>query len=115
MINNRINNSNYLTVGNSTNQKEIQQENFLNITNHCIFELNETKLNENSKIEIKNYDVIRKDRNRNGSGVAILIRNDLSYSKIPESNKYNIDVVAIKVKLKNNFINFICLNYHPTR
>ena len=44
---------------------------------------NETRLDgtiDNNEVNITGYDLIRKDRNRNGGGVAIYIRNVIPYT-----------------------------------
>ena len=44
--------------------------------------VSESKLDESvlqSEIQINNYDLLRRDRNRNGGGVACYIRSDISY------------------------------------
>ena len=35
----------------------------------------------NTEVEIGGYEIIRQDRNRNGGGVAIYLRNNISYVK----------------------------------
>ena len=45
-------------------------------------EISESKFDESvlqSEIQINNYDLIRRDRNRNGGGVACYIRSDIGY------------------------------------
>ena len=42
--------------------------------------INETRLDNsicNTEIEIAGYEIVRKDRNRNGGGVAIYLRNNI--------------------------------------
>jgi hypothetical protein len=46
------------------------------------FVINETRLDSyiyNSEVEIAGYDLIRKNRNRNGGGVAIYVRSVIPY------------------------------------
>ena len=45
-------------------------------------EISESKFDESvlqSEIQINNYDLIRRDRNRNGGGVACYIKSDIGY------------------------------------
>ena len=45
--------------------------------------INETKPDSSifdSEIDINGYAIIRKDRNRNGGGIALYIKNNISYS-----------------------------------
>jgi exonuclease III len=67
-----------------------------------ILAINETKLDStisDSEIYINEYIVIRKDRNRNGGGVAFFIKNTLSYSErndlIPDSG--NLEIICIEI------------------
>ena len=50
--------------------------------NFDILCINETRLDKtikNSEIGLQGYDLTRRDRNRNGGGVAIYVRNNISY------------------------------------
>ena len=67
-----------------------------------ILAINETKLDStisDSEIYINEYTVIRKDRNRNGGGIAFFIKNTLSYSErndlIPDSG--NLEIICIEI------------------
>ena len=47
-----------------------------------IFTLNETRLDNtvsDSEVKISGYDIVRRDRNRNGGGVAMYIRSNISF------------------------------------
>ena len=47
-----------------------------------ILGLNETKLDKtipDIQVDIEGYDILRRDRNRNGGGVALYIRQSLNY------------------------------------
>ena len=47
-----------------------------------ILGLNETKLHKtipDSQVDIEGYDILHRDRNRNGGGVALYIRQSLNY------------------------------------
>ena len=53
------------------------------LTHAAIIGISETKLDKtvfDSEVLIEGYDLIRKDRNRNGRGVACYVRNDLCYN-----------------------------------
>ena len=55
-----------------------------------ILAINETRLDESiidREIGIPGYTLERKDRNRNGGGVALYIRNSLNYERMYEYNK----------------------------
>ena len=53
-----------------------------NSSNVAVIGISKSKLDESilqSEIQINNYDLLRRDRNRNGGGVACYIRSDISY------------------------------------
>ena len=53
-----------------------------NSNNPAVIGISESKHDEfvlQSEIQINNYDPVRRDRNRNGGGVACYIRSDISY------------------------------------
>ena len=80
---------------------------FLEVHKLDIVSLNETKLCENDNFNIRNYQIIRFDRNSRGGGVAILISDKISYEQIGIFDKFNLELVAIKIRFKNSFINLI--------
>ncbi len=88
----------------------------LNLTakNQHFICINETKLSTSDSITFSNYEIIRKDRNRSGGGVAILARNDMQFESVSELDKFSLELVAIKVKLKTEFFYLISL-YIPPR
>ena len=54
-------------------------------TNAAIIGISETKLDNSvfdTEINIENYTIIRRDRNRNGGGVACYIRNDIRFNEL---------------------------------
>ncbi len=59
------------------------------------------------------YNIIRKDRNCQGGGVATLIRKDIVYEKIDLDN-FNLELVAIKVTFGKSQFNLINI-YIPSR
>ena len=88
--------------------------NLLTQTNANIFCINETKLKPAINIEFDNYQIVRKDRNANGGGVATLIHNDLEFEIISSLEHFGLELVATKVKLINTFIHLINV-YIPPR
>ena len=53
-----------------------------NSSNAAVIGISESKLDESvlqSEIQINNYDLLRRDRNKNGGGVVCYIRSDISY------------------------------------
>lgn len=73
--------------------------------------INETKLTDRLIIKIKNYTLIRKDRDTIGGGVAILIKNNIPH-KIVE-HQINTNIENICLKLEDSTI--IIAAYNPPR
>ena len=64
-----------------------------------ILGLNETRLNddiEDDGLFIEGYSIVRRDRNRNGGGVAIYISDDIPYNTSPDTG---IESVSIQVNI----------------
>ncbi|UYV66334.1 hypothetical protein LAZ67_4001354 [Cordylochernes scorpioides] len=75
---------------------------------------NETKLNEKYNLKYKNYNILRKDRNKEGGGLAFLIKN-LYYEDIAINipNTSDLEAQGIKVYLNQNKTINIFNMYHP--
>ena len=72
---------NHLNI-NSLLQKIDELRYIANSSNAAVIGISKSKLDESvlqSEIQINNYDLPRRDRNRNGGGVACYIRSDISY------------------------------------
>ena len=66
--------------------------------------LNETLLGDSisdNELIIQDYNLIRKDRNRNGGGVAIYIRNSISYDLINSVVLDSLELLLIRVRPKS--------------
>ena len=100
---------NAFTINNKN--KLVQLESFLSREKTAIMCLNETKLE--SKLAINNYDTIQKNRNCNGGGVAILIRNDLSFLINTTFDQFELELVAIDLKLENENFTIISMYLPP--
>ncbi|UYV77916.1 hypothetical protein LAZ67_15002837, partial [Cordylochernes scorpioides] len=79
-----------------------------------IIALQETKLNEKYNLKFKNYNILRKDRNKEGGGLAFLIKN-LYYEDIAINipNTSDLEAQGIKVYLSQNKTIDIFNMYHP--
>ncbi|UYV63598.1 hypothetical protein LAZ67_2004930 [Cordylochernes scorpioides] len=79
-----------------------------------IIDLQETKLNEKYNLKYKNYNILRKDRNKEGGGLAFLIKN-LYYEDIDINipNTSDLEAQGIKVYLSQNKTINIFNMYHP--
>ena len=65
-----------------------------------IFSINESWLDESvpdTEIYIEGFRVVRKDRNRNGGGVAIYIRNDLKFKVLDHRSLNDIEALPLLV------------------
>ncbi|UYV69472.1 hypothetical protein LAZ67_6003711 [Cordylochernes scorpioides] len=79
-----------------------------------IIALQETKLNEKYNLKYRNYNILRKDRNKEGGGLAFLIKN-LYYEDIAINipNTSDLEAQGIKVYLNQNKTINIFNMYHP--
>ncbi|UYV82625.1 hypothetical protein LAZ67_22000235, partial [Cordylochernes scorpioides] len=79
-----------------------------------IIALQETKLNEKCNLKYKNYNILRKDRNKEGGGLAFLIKN-LYYEDIAINipNTSDLEAQGIKVYHSQNKTINIFNMYHP--
>ena len=75
---------------------------------------NETKLDNTDNLTMNNYNIIRKDRNSHGGGVAIIINDQLEYEQLDLFEEFNLELIAIKITLNNHKSNFITF-YLPLR
>ena len=49
------------------------------------------------EIKIKGYDIVRKDRNRHGGGVAIYIRSTINYLDRDDLSDENIETITVEI------------------
>ena len=69
-----------------------------------IIGINETKIDpsiDDSQINVEGYDVIRKDRDLNGGGVALYIHKSLNFKQCDDLYKYEVEVVSAEIKVGN--------------
>ena len=65
-----------------------------------ILAINETKLDQSvldGQVSIPNYNLERYDRNRNGGGVALYIRNVINYERMDDIDRDLLEWLCIKV------------------
>lgn len=60
--------------------------------------VNETKLTEDIKIKIKDFQIFRKDRTAHGGGVAIIVRNNIPLKLLTNHIRTSIEHIAIQLK-----------------
>ena len=66
--------------------------------------ISETKIDDkihDSDVEMDNYQLVRKDRNSDGGGVAIYILKDLEFAVRDDLMTYNLENVTIQLKIAN--------------
>ena len=62
--------------------------------------LNETLLDEtinDHEVNIEGYDIVRKDRNRNGGGVAIYVRSTINYMIRAEFDTGGLETITVEI------------------
>ena len=62
--------------------------------------LNETLLDEtinDHEVNIEGYDIVRKDRNRNGGGVAIYVRSTINYMIRAEFDTESLETITVEI------------------
>ena len=64
-----------------------------------------------TEISIPNYSIVRLDRNRHGGGVAMYIRNSLSYNVVLYGSA-GLEVIVVSLS-KCNFKLCLCVFYRP--
>ena len=81
-----------------------------------ILTISETQIDStisDSEIHINGYTIIRKDRTKNGGGIAFYIKNTLSYSDrndlIPDSE--NLEIVCVEIN-KRYCTSFLISNWY---
>ena len=67
-----------------------------------ILGLNETRLDNtiaDSQIDIEGYDILRRDRNRNGGGVAFYVAQSLTYVNIQDLLSHeDLEILTVEIK-----------------
>ena len=69
-----------------------------------IIGINETKIDpsiDDCQIIVDGYDIIRKDRDLNGGGVALYIHKSLNFKQCDDLHKYEVEAVSAEIKARN--------------
>jgi exonuclease III len=77
--------------------------------------LNETKLEKDFEAAIlnhPNYNYVVKSRNKFGGGVSIIIKKHIKYEEIEEINKFEVELICIKIKINKKEV-FVITYYNP--
>ena len=81
-----------------------------------ILSLNETRLDEtiqNNIVQIPGYEIIRRDRNRRGGGVAFLVKNCYSCTVRNDLIPNDIEAICIELKLRMSRSILVLTWYRP--
>ena len=81
-----------------------------------ILTFSETKLDDSvmdAEIEITNYSVIRKDRNRNGGGVCMYVNSSINYITRPDLSHEAIESVWIEIIVEKSKPVLVATVYRP--
>ena len=62
-----------------------------------IISVNETKMSKESHFSFPNYKIVRRDRDENGGGVAILVRDNLDFAILNWYDDLNTEAIVIRI------------------
>mgnify|MGYP002804100580 CR=1 FL=1 len=68
--------------------------------------INETRLNNSLDINtvgIPGYDILRRDRDRNGGGVAIYVRDKPAYTNRNDLRPENLEAICVEIKKSRTY------------
>ena len=99
--NNNLNLNLILWNANGLRNKLGELFSFLNSYKVDIMVITETKLAQNIKIKVRNYNLHRNDRNNRGGGVAILIKNKIAHARQPT---INTSIENVSIRLTNDVL-----------
>ncbi len=66
----------------------------------------------NHDVSIEDYEIIRRDRNRNGGGIAVFIRSNIGFQPLDDLNNPNYECVWLKITSGHN--SFILGSFYVT-
>ena len=78
--------------------------------------INETRLDNSTydtEIEIAGYEIVRKDRNWNGGGVAIYLRNNIPYVERGDLTPVNVEAICLEIRKPKSKPLLISTWYRP--
>ncbi|XP_068680643.1 uncharacterized protein [Montipora foliosa] len=81
-----------------------------------VISINETRLEQgilNSEIYIPGYEIVRRDRNRNGGGVCFYIKTAINYSVRTNLNINNLENLCLEIRKPNSKPFLIVTWYRP--
>ena len=89
---------------------------FLSRTKAAVFAASETWLDStvnDGEADIPDFNVVRRDRNRNGGGVALYVRNSIAFNLRPDLAVDGLEAVWIELLLPRTKGILICSIYRP--
>ena len=92
--------------------KQFEIDEILNLNKFDLFFLNETKIDDQTRLSIKNsnYKPIRRDRNSNGGGVMVYYRKE--YIILNEMISVDFETISFQIKF-NGIIHHFIASYKP--
>jgi exonuclease III len=78
--------------------------------------INECRLDNsisNVEVEICGYEIVRRDRNRNGGGVAIYSRNNIPYVERSELIPENVEALCLEIRKPKSKPVLVSIWYRP--
>lgn len=82
----------------------------------------ETHLDDRVRVSFPNYEIVSRDRNRRGGGVAVLINKKFKYQIINVSNnlrilcnRNHVEVIVVKIYISENITLTLISVYSPPR
>ena len=100
---------------NSLLPKIDEVRNILNSNKISVLGITESKLDDtinDSEVQVSGYDIIRKDRNRKGGGVALFIKQGIVANKVSILNN-SLEYISVRIYEKNKHNINLCIVYRP--
>jgi hypothetical protein len=103
----------------SLNNKIDELKNYLAVNKIAIMSINETWLSNNSKINIPNYSIVRKERpnGQHGGGVCILVHKTIRFTQETILSGDSLEYVLIKIKnqpIKDEYLTILSYYSPPS-
>ena len=90
----------------------------ISINNYDVICLQETKIDKsisNDELQIPGFAVFRRDRTRNGSGLAIFVRSSLHVTPLKDSKDQHLELLAVKIRCSGSFLTIVNVYNGATR
>jgi len=70
-----------------------------------ILAINESKLDDNDSdnmLSLRGYTLVRRDRNKQGGGVCVYLRDSLSFKRLHDFEEQNLELIALEIQKPNS-------------